>query len=107
MMKKISHRVGYSYGRSRRAVVSFVSFSVLALMFLAASGRELLFTPSLAVAAASGQSDNGASLWKDVEEKSIPNPANRSVIPRKYRTLSLNTQGLEELLKGVPLERPD
>src|SRR5712692_3018688 len=57
------------------------------------------------VTAPSQQSDHGVSLWQDVDEKSIPNPGDRPLIPRKYRTLHLNRSGLKQLLNGVPLEQ--
>jgi hypothetical protein len=103
-MKKLTSLSRYSYIRKQKALFLLLLF-LSTVIVLAGVGRDLLPSTSMRVSAAQ-QSDHGASLWQDVDEKSIPNPGNRSVIPRKYRTLHLNKGGLKQLLNSVPLERP-
>jgi hypothetical protein len=93
--------------RSRKAK-GFVLFLLLLfplVVGLAGLGKTLLPDTFMRVMAASQKSDYGASLWQDIDEKTIPISGNRTVTPEKYRTLYLDRGGLKQLLGSVPLEQ--
>src|SRR5688572_1396593 len=105
-MKKITSLRFFNASRKLKSFVLFFLFFLPVVVVLAGFGRNLLPDTFVRVRASSQQADSGASLWQDVDEKSIPNLGNRPVIPLKYRTLRLNRGDLQQLLNGVPLEQP-
>ncbi len=50
------------------------------------------------------QTINADNLWSDVGQNQIAPQGARSIIPQRYRTLHLNTNALQQLLQGAPLE---
>ena len=45
-----------------------------------------------------------SNIWQDIDESSIINNQNRTIIPEVYRTLSLNISELQSILNQTPLE---
>jgi hypothetical protein len=45
-----------------------------------------------------------SNIWQDIDESSIINNQNRTIIPEIYRTLSLNISELQSILNQAPLE---
>jgi hypothetical protein len=46
----------------------------------------------------------GDGLWQDVSEAGVSRTAQRQIVPSKYRTLSLDNQGLARVLASAPKE---
>lgn len=94
------------YIRRNTNVSIFLLFFFVLMASLAYLASKLVPNTEARAAAAIQQTDHGASSWQDIDEKSIPAPGTRSLVPNKYRTLRLNRDGLSQLLKTVPLEQP-
>lgn len=52
---------------------------------------------------------NAANFWQDVQESQLkmPTTAERSIVPVKYRTLSLDLKSLKKYLSNAPMERTE
>jgi hypothetical protein len=92
--------------KKRKGIISLLSLCLFFALVLAGFGRGILPNTFGRVKAASQQGDNTASLWQEVDEKTIPAYEHRNVNPEKYRTLRLNVSGLKQLLSAAPLAQP-
>lgn len=50
------------------------------------------------------ESSNNGELWRDVDETSFVSTGERQIVPDSYRTLRLDREILQTLLKNAPLE---
>ena len=71
----------------RRLIFLLVSGLVLSLIFAAAAGAR-----------------SGADLWVDANEADLPAGGERLIVPQRYRTLTLDSDGLLTLLQSAPAE---
>ena len=71
----------------RRLIFLLVSGLVLSLIFAAAAGAQ-----------------SGADLWVDANEADLPAGGERLIVPQRYRTLTLDSDGLLALLQSAPAE---
>ncbi|MFZ2420357.1 MAG: hypothetical protein WA029_04365, partial [Anaerolineae bacterium] len=71
----------------RRLIFLLVSGLVLSLIFAAAAGAQ-----------------SGADLWVDANEADLPAGGERLIVPQRYRTLTLDSDGLLTLLQSAPAE---
>ncbi len=59
----------------------------------------LLLIPPAAIAQVPGD-----QLWSDVDESFLKARTERDIVPRRYRTLALDMEALEQILAAAPLE---
>ena len=87
--------------RSQRSVRA----ALLCLLSLAILLAGLFFYTSRS-AAQTGQSGGSSVIWQDVDEARLPlaPPGTRIIVPRRYRTVGLNTLALKAVLSFAPME---
>ncbi len=75
----------------RDSIVRLCSITAAALL-------ALLVIPSAALAQAPGE-----ALWSDADDTFLQATTERDIVPRRYRTVALDTAALEQVLAAAPL----